>query len=245
MIAGRATGYTPVPGSFFVETASKFLDGVSAALAEARDALAECGVPESVLATGTELAQLVGTLTEDSELAVAAWIAHARAQGQQLSPEQIARRFGTAAAQLSTELGRLGELTLPADWSPSQGLSGAQAETLRKMLLAVAADPRLVVARIAAQLIRLRHARALPEDAQWQLATQTREIYAPLANRLGIWNLKWELEDLAFRSLEPAEYHQVAQALAERRVARERYIEQVCELLKLELSRAGIVARIY
>ena len=79
MIAGRATGYTPVPGSFFVETATKFLDGVSAALAEARDALAECDVPESVLVTGTELAQLVGTLTEDSELAVAAWIAPARA----------------------------------------------------------------------------------------------------------------------------------------------------------------------
>jgi GTP pyrophosphokinase len=228
-----------------VETATKFLDGVSAALAEARDALAECGVPESVLAIGTELAQLVGTLTEDSELAVAAWIAHARAQGQALSPEQIARRFGTATAQLSTELGRLGELTLPAGWSPSQGLSGAQAETLRKMLLAVAADPRLVVARIAAQLIRLRHARSLPADAQWQLATQTREIYAPLANRLGIWNLKWELEDLAFRSLEPTEYHRVAQALSERRVARERYIEQVCELLKLELESAGIVARIY
>jgi GTP pyrophosphokinase len=245
MIAGRATGYTFIFRPFFVETATKFLDAVSAALAEARDALAECGAPESVLATGTELAQLVGALTEDGELAVAAWIAFARAQGQPLSPEQIARRFGTATAQLSAELGRLGDLTLPAGWSPSQGLSGDQAETLRKMLLAVAADPRLVVARIAAQLIRLRHARSLSVEAQWQLATQTREIYAPLANRLGIWNLKWELEDLAFRSLEPTEYHQVAQALAERRVARERYIEQVCALLKLELERAGIVARIY
>ena len=96
-----------------------------------------------------------------------------------------------------------------------------QAETLRKMLLAVAADPRLVVARLAEQLVRLRHARELAERARRRLALETREILAPLANRLGVWNLKWELEDLAFRYLEPEEYQRIARALAERRVDRE------------------------
>ena len=112
------------------------------------------------------------------------------------------------------------------------------------MLLAMADDPRLVVARLAEQLMRLRHARELPAPERQRLALETREILAPLANRLGVWNLKWELEDLAFRYLEPDEYHRIASALAERRVDREHYIDSVCALLKRELREAGVAATV-
>ena len=113
------------------------------------------------------------------------------------------------------------------------------------MLLAIAADPRLIVARLGMELVRLRQARDLPEAVRQRIALEAREIYAPLANRLGIWSVKWELEDLAFRQLEPADYHRVASALAERRVAREHYIEQVCALLSAELAAAGVKAQVY
>jgi GTP pyrophosphokinase len=151
-------------------------------------------------------------------------------------------RLGAGAIRVAEALERLGELHLPADWSAGQRLDAQQAEMLRKMLLAVAADPRLVVAHLAGQLVRLRDARTLAPDERRRLAIETREILAPLANRLGVWSLKWELEDLSFRYLAPEDYHRIARALAERRVDRERYIDQVCALLQDELRTAGIAA---
>jgi len=227
-----------------VETVPHSLNSTAAALEEARASLIELQVPEAARATGAEVAELVAALTEDTELAVAAWITHVRASGTVLPREPVARRFGIATAQLTAELGHLGTLGLPAGWSESQGLNAQQSETLRKMLLAVAADPRLIVARLAEALIRLRHVRELPAAEQQRLALETREIFAPLANRLGIWNLKWELEDLSFRQLDPDQYHHIAKSLAERRVDRERYIRDVCQLLEKELADSGIHAAI-
>ncbi len=227
-----------------METVPHALTTTAAALAEARATLVELQVAESALASGTEVAELVAALTEDTELAVAAWITHARTSGAILPREPVARRFGIATAQLTAELGHLGTLGLPPGWSESQGLNAQQSETLRKMLLAVAADPRLIVARLAEALIRLRRMRELPTTEQQRLALETREIFAPLANRLGIWNLKWELEDLSFRQLDPEQYHHIAKSLAVRRVDRERYIRDVCQLLEGELHAAGIQATV-
>src|SRR5437667_550656 len=113
------------------------------------------------------------------------------------------------------------------------------------MLLAVVSDPRLVLARLAEELVVLRHARELPGPERERRALEARAIYAPLANRLGVWQLKWELEDLAFRYLEPEEYKRVAAALNERRADRERYIETVCAELRAGLAAAGIAAEVY
>jgi len=140
---------------------------------------------------------------------------------------------------------RLGDLGLPRDWSPAAGLDARQAETVRKMMLAVVSDPRLVLARLAEELVALRHARALAESERRRRALEARAIYAPLANRLGVWQLKWELEDLAFRYLEPEEYRRVAGALNERRADRERYIEALCRELQGHLRAAGITAEVY
>jgi len=228
-----------------METASHATPAATANLDAARMALLELGADPSTLGAGIEAAELVAALTQDFDLTVATALHWARLHGLRGEPATDGARLTSAALHLATALGRLGELSLPADWSTSHRLNSQQAETLRKMLLAVADDPRLVVARLAEQLVRLRHARDLEEEPRRRLAFETREILAPLANRLGVWNLKWELEDLAFRYLEPEEYHHIARALAERRVDREQYIVSVCVLLKRELRDAGVAAQVF
>jgi GTP pyrophosphokinase len=228
-----------------METAPYATPEITERLAAARAALAELGADTASLDQGGEAAAIVAALTQDGDLAIATALHWARRAGLPAEPAAGEERPSRAVTRLALGLARLGELHLPADWSASQGLHGEQAETLRKMLLAIAADPRLVVARLAEQLVVLRHARALPPAQQYRVALETREILAPLANRLGIWNLKWELEDLAFRYLEPAEYHRIADALAERRVDRERYIEAVRATLSSELRAAGITAEVH
>jgi GTP pyrophosphokinase len=138
----------------------------------------------------------------------------------------------------------LGEFGLPADWTPERGLESAQAEALRKMLLAVIGDVRLVVVRLAEQLQKMRSAKKLGAAGQRKLAVETREVYAPLANRLGVWQLKWELEDLAFRYLEPQQYKHIAAALKTRRSQREQYVHELKAVLQESMHNAGIEAAI-
>ena len=112
------------------------------------------------------------------------------------------------------------------------------------MLLAVVSDVRLVLVRIAEQLFRMRQAKHAPPEEQRAIAVETREIYSALANRLGVWQLKWELEDLAFRYLEPDTYANIARALNEKRTEREQFIEQVKATLQAELVSQGVKAEI-
>lgn len=147
-------------------------------------------------------------------------------------------------AGIAHGLVQLGRFRLPPDWQPGEALAVQQSEALRKMLLAVVSDVRLVLVRIAEQLYRLRLAKKAPMDEQQALAIETREIYAALANRLGVWRLKWELEDLAFRYLEPVTYKQIAQSLNEKRTERESFIATVKSQLLVELAKAGLDADI-
>jgi GTP pyrophosphokinase len=199
------------------------------------------GVP---LGLGVEAAQIIGALTGREELAHAVLVRPALNRGG-WSAEKLARWVSPEAAHTAAALQDLGELGLPRNWSAAQGLGPQQAETLRKMLLAVVSDPRLVVARLAEHLVQVRHARALIASECERLALEARAVFAPLANRLGVWQLKWELEDLAFRYLEGAEYRRVAAALNERRADRERYIHALCATLRAELKAAGIDAEVY
>jgi GTP pyrophosphokinase len=191
---------------------------------------------------GDELLRLAG----EESLAAASMLHVARQEEPDvpaLTPAQRAQ-LGSPALKLADDLGRLGDFNLDAQWSSGKTLAAGQAETLRKMLLAVVGDPRLVVARLAEELVRARHGREETEARRRQIVLEIQELYAPLANRLGIWSLKWELEDLAFRETHPAEYQQIKQALSEKRRDRELYIEEVKRLLAAELRRAGIVAEI-
>jgi GTP pyrophosphokinase len=193
-----------------------------------------------------EVASIVQQLSGDTDLATAAML-HVAREGSAAAPTLSAAQkaeLGTEVLRLAEQLAKLGDFRLDARWSAGKSLAAGQAETLRKMLLAVVGDPRLVVARLAEQLVRIRHARAESAERRKQVALEVKELYAPLANRLGIWSLKWELEDLAFRASHPEEYQRIAQALNEKRRDRERYIEDVKATLATKLRTAGISAEV-
>ena len=121
----------------------------------------------------------------------------------------------------------------------------AQAEVLRKMLLAMVEDIRVVLVRLASRTQTLRFYTDLPgDDARVDVARESLDIYAPLANRLGVWQIKWELEDLSFRFIEPETYKRIAKMLDERRAEREQFIEDAIERLKTELAAVGVKAEI-
>ena len=122
--------------------------------------------------------------------------------------------------------------------------AGRNGEGLRRLLLAIIQDLRVVPILLARQLAKMRVADRLPEAERRALAQLTRDLHAPLANRLGIWQLKWELEDLAFRHLEPETWRRLARELDESRAARERYIEAVKKQLGRALAAQGIAAEI-
>ncbi len=192
---------------------------------------------------GLAIAAIVESLEAEPALVTGAMLWPVLTAGA-IAPEQAAAWFGAESAAIAADLQRIGEFHAGAQWAADRQLNAAQAETLRKMLLAVITDPRLVLVRLASQLHDLRLARDLPEDEARRLALETREVFAPLANRLGIWQLKWELEDLAFRYLQPEDYKRIARALNERRLDREDYIRRFMDQLRRELTAAGIEAEI-
>src|SRR3984885_1255189 len=144
-----------------METATQEAPEIAAQLDVARAVLAEYGADPAALELGAEAAHTVAVLTRDPDLAVGTLLHRARVAGLSREIRQLESRLGANPLRLATELERLGELRLPDGWSAAQGLTAQQAEILRKMLLAVAADPRLVVAHLAEQLVALRDARAL------------------------------------------------------------------------------------
>ncbi|OMV90006.1 GTP pyrophosphokinase [Burkholderia pseudomallei] len=168
--------------------------------------------------------------------------------------KQIAEHFGDEVAHLVADvrkLLRLGTVSLRAAQSApvdagrdAQAERRAQIEALRKMLLAFAQDIRVVLIRLASRLQSLRYYAAAKIEPPPDVARETLEIYAPLANRLGIWQLKWELEDLAFRFEDPVTYKRIAKLLDEKRVEREAYVAGAIERLQHELAAAHIQAEV-
>ncbi|MGX7003724.1 RelA/SpoT family protein [Caballeronia sp. KNU42] len=170
-------------------------------------------------------------------------------------PERvISERFGTEVQGLVADvrkLWRLGSVssraaqaTLPETGREAQAARRAQVEALRKMLLAFAQDIRVVLIRLASRLQSLRYYAANKLEPSPDVPRETLEIYAPLANRLGIWQLKWELEDLAFRFEEPPTYKRIAKLLDEKRVEREAYVTEAIASLQKELATANIRAEV-
>ena len=197
-------------------------------------------VPEDLKSRIRDLGEILHALELD-ESTSRAGMALPLIEAGLLAPEELARVLGADAARLVDEI-----RALPAvePQGGRDGLVPSQAENLRKLLLAVIRDGRILVVLLAVKLQELRDAKPSPVDQQQRLALTTREIYAPLANRLGIWQLKWELEDLAFRYLEPEHYKQVAAWLKERRSEREDYLAGLSQIIAARLKDTGIEARV-
>jgi len=202
--------------------------------------------------TGTPLLQhalgaaaILAGMNMDHETLAAA-ILHAVPEYLDDWQEQIAERFGTGVKMLVTGISRVEQIE---QFSEMAGLhkknrdeAAQQVETLRKMFLAMVEDIRVVLIKLAERTQTMRNLSGASTELQKRIAQQTRSIFAPLANRLGVWQLKWELEDLSVRYLEPALYKQVAKLLDERRVDREQYIAAVVAQLRQALGQAGIPA---
>ena len=188
---------------------------------------AECG----------DTLDLLGMLGCDAQTQAAAlWFELARAD-----PALWAARSATLSAQLQRLVA--GQQAAEQVWAlHARRATDAGTEGLRRLLLAIVRDLRVVFVLLARQLARMRAAVALPPEQAAALARLSRDIHAPLANRLGIWQLKWELEDLAFRFLQPDTYRRIAKLLDERRVDREQFIRQSLDELQQALAAAGIRA---
>ena len=193
----------------------------------------QAGFPEE------KAAMLVGLLVElkaDATLIAAALLVYAW-RSQAIDADTLSAELSAEVVSLLRALDALSLIDHLHDQEKNE------LEPLRKMLLAMASDMRAVILKLALQTVAMRSLSEYPPPKQQRLALQTRDLFAPLANRLGIAQLKWELEDRALQTLEPDIYQELSLELEERRVDRERYIERIIALLEHELRQAGIVAK--
>lgn len=175
--------------------------------------------------------------------AVAAAVLHDVQEDCGVENGAIQKRFGSEVAKLVDGVTKLGQIPWQASEQRDREQE-AQAENLRKMFLAMAEDLRVVIIKLADRLHNMQTLHPLPPADQQRISKETIEIYAPLAGRLGIWQLKWQLEDLAFHYLEPQAYRKIAEMLDARREARERYIAYVEGFIREELTKQGIKAEV-
>ncbi len=211
------------------------------------------GSGEGIWSHALGMALIVAGLKLDTDSRLAALLFAVPAYDEP-SAAQISSRFGPDVAQLVQGISRLNRLRPIARGfmagSSEVGNSNpqetrAQVEVLRKMLLAMVEDIRVVLLRLASRTQTLRYYAANADELRVQVARETLELYSPLANRLGVWELKWELEDLSFRFLHPETYKKIAKMLDEKRIEREQFIADAIERLKGELSTLGIDAEVY
>lgn len=198
---------------------------------------------------GAGTVRILAGLHTDVATRVAALLAALPTDLSALAPalrnDPVAIEFGPEIARLVQGARALLRLSLVArQASDASAESGSQKEMQRKMLLAMAADLRIVLMRLASRLQTLRWHAESKAPCSPEFARETLDLYAPLANRLGIWQIKWEMEDLSFRFLDPDRYKQIARLLEEKRVEREAFITGAIARLQEALQKAGIVAEV-
>jgi GTP pyrophosphokinase len=258
MVSVKQPAQAPLdtPAANDPQAEAQFARKMAKAVALARAAYGQRIAPsgEPVIEHAQALADILAYLGTDADTQLAAVLygtVDAERAEIPLSLDQIRTEFGADVASIvqgSIQLMQVTELVKAQDKThegPQDGkLARQQAEALRKMLLAMVGDLRVVLVRMVSRLRTLRffaeHKDQLDGDLARQYAQETFELYAPLANRLGIWQLKWELEDLAFRFLQPETYKRIAKMLEEKRLERQAFISEAIERLKHELAQAGI-----
>lgn len=186
--------------------------------------------PGSSFRMGLEMADILGDLKLDQATLEAAVLYRAVREGL-LSLEEVTKRFGAEVVSLIEGVLQMAAISYPL--APDHGMGQHnQQENLRKMLVNMVGDVRVALIKIAERTCALRQVKDAPREKCLQVAREVADIYAPLAHRLGIGQLKWELEDLSFRYLHEDEYKAIAKLLAEKRLDRDRYIHDVVETIK-------------
>jgi guanosine-3',5'-bis(diphosphate) 3'-pyrophosphohydrolase len=230
----RASQYLPAKGVTLVKEAYQF----AAERHAGQIRLSGDPVITHPLHTGLTVVQL-----QLDAAAVAAAVLHDVQEDCGVENGAIQKRFGSEVAKLVDGVTKLGQIPWQASEQRDREQE-VQAENLRKMFLAMAEDLRVVVIKLADRLHNMQTLHPLPPADQQRISKETIEIYAPLAGRLGIWQLKWQLEDLAFRYLEPQAYRKIAEMLDARREMRERYIAYVEGIIREELTKQGVKAEV-
>ena len=183
-----------------------------------------------------EVAMILADLRMDVETLIAALL-HDTVEDTDVTSELVEQEFGANVAQLVDGVTKITRIEV-------ETLTDEQAATIRKMFVAMSKDIRVIVIKLADRLHNMRTLAALKEDRRIFKARETLEIYAPIAHRLGINSIKWELEDLSFYHLEPSKFKQVSRMVTETRAEREEYLDKVISTLHDEMDRANIQAQI-
>ncbi|MDR7344543.1 GTP pyrophosphokinase [Pantoea alhagi] len=192
---------------------------------------------------GIEMVEILSMLSMDNDTLRAALV-FPLADADVVSEEKLEETFGKAIVSLVHGVRDMDAIRqLKATHNDS--MASEQVDNVRRMLLAMVEDFRCVVIKLAERIAHLREMKDAPEDERVLAAKECTNIYAPLANRLGIGQLKWELEDFCFRYLHPDEYKRIAKLLHERRIDREQYIETFVNSLRTEMTREGVKAEVY
>ncbi|MBJ2247033.1 GTP diphosphokinase [Pseudomonas haemolytica] len=194
--------------------------------------------------TGLEIAEILADLKLDQDSLIAAVLYRGVREGHIALP-LVSQRFGAVVAKLIDGVLRMAAIS--ASLSPRQSMvlgTQGQVENLRKMLVAMVDDVRVALIKLAERTCAIRAVKTADDEKRNRVAREVFDIYAPLAHRLGIGHIKWELEDLSFRYLEPDQYKQIATLLHERRLDRERFISDVMGQLRSELQATGVEADI-
>ncbi len=230
----KAQSYLPGDRIQLIEEAYRFAEECH------RDQLRKTGDP--YITHPLDAANTVADLQLDAS-AVAAALIHDVEEDCGVTNAELTKRFGREVAHLVDGATKLEKISWKAPEEPVRDRE-TQAENLRKMFLAMARDVRVVIIKLADRLHNMRTLYALSPEKQQLVAQETMEIYAPLASRLGIWQIGRELEDLSFRYLNEERYRQIANLLASSRAAREKYIAQVESILRKELDKNGVHAEV-
>ncbi|MDF3132214.1 GTP diphosphokinase [Pseudomonas extremaustralis] len=194
--------------------------------------------------TGLEIAEILADLKLDQDSLIAAVLYRGVREGH-IPLATVGQRFGSVVAKLIDGVLRMAAIS--ASLSPRQSMvlgTQGQVENLRKMLVAMVDDVRVALIKLAERTCAIRAVKTADDEKRNRVAREVFDIYAPLAHRLGIGHIKWELEDLSFRYLEPDQYKQIATLLHERRLDRERFITDVMGQLRAELQATGVDADI-
>lgn len=188
------------------------------------------------------VAEILAEMNLDAE-AIAAALMHDIIEDTPITEVELREEFGATIAGMVASVTKLTKLPISIDKEVNGKRprdTDREKEYIRKMLLTIGDDVRVVIIKLADRLHNMRTLGYMPPHKQQRIARETMDIFAPLANRLGIWQLKWELEDLAFRYLEPESYRAIATSIDERRADREAYMKETADALRSELAKHGI-----